>query len=452
MRNTARTPLGTRGTTGRTLRTCLAVTLGIGLLAACGGNGNDDDNGTGGGGDNADGGQDPVTLSIGVFGQFGLEEAGLYDEYMEANPHVTIEQTSTQRNQDYFSALVTRLPTGSGLMDIQAIEVANISEAANELGQYFVDLSDAEGVDLDHFIPWKVDQATGADGRVVGLGTDIGPMSICYRTDLFEQAGLPTDRNEVGALWEGDWQAYIDAGKEFRDNFDGNASWVDSGSSMFNAIVNSYPERFYNEAGEPVYQESEAVQTAWSMAVQAAEEELTGRHELFVTEWDNGMANGDFATLSCPAWMLGYIQDKSGGEGEGAWDVAPAPRPANWGGSFLGVTEASQNKEEAIKLITWLTAPEQQAKLFERRASFPSSAEAQQMEVVRDATHEYFDDAPIGELLSAAAADIPTLIVGPRDQVIQESLSRGVVQVEQGTDPDEAWASTVRSIENAIAD
>ncbi|WP_267941042.1 extracellular solute-binding protein [Streptomyces sp. ST2-7A] len=451
MRHTARTPRVTRGTTGRALRTCLAVTLGVGLLAACGGNG-DDDNGTGGGGDNADGEPSEVTLSIGVFGQFGLEEAGLYDEYMEANPHVTIEQNSTQRSEDYYPALLTRLPTGSGLSDIQAIEVANINEIANDLGRYFVDLSEAEGVDLGHFLPWKVDQATGEDGRVVGLGTDIGPMSICYRKDLFEEAGLPTDRDEVGALWEGDWQAYIDAGKEFQENSTADAKWVDSGSGMFSAIANSYPERYYNEAGETIYEDSEAVRTAWDMAVQAAEEGLTARHDLFTTEWDQGMANGDFATLSCPAWMLGYIEDKSGGEGEGAWDVAAAPRPANWGGSFLGVTEASENKEEAVKLITWLTAPEQQAKLFAERGSFPSSAEAQESEVVQNATNSYFGDAPIGELFTAAAADIPTLIVGPRDQVIQEGFSNGVLRVEQGTDADEAWDATVRAVDNALAD
>ena len=35
---------------------------------------------------------------------------------------------------------------------------------------------------------------------------------ICYRADLFAAAGLPTDRDEVAALFDGDWDNYFDVG------------------------------------------------------------------------------------------------------------------------------------------------------------------------------------------------------------------------------------------------
>jgi cellobiose transport system substrate-binding protein len=218
------------------------------LVAAC-----SSDDGGSGDGDSKGNGKDQITLTVGVFGQFGLEEAGLYDEYMDLNPHIKINQTSTQRNEDYYPALLTRLPTGSGLMDIQAVEVANISEITNDLGQYFVDFNDYDDVDLSHFLDWKVAQATDADGKTVGLGTDIGPMGICYRTDLFEEAGLPTDRDEVSALWAGDWSAYIETGKKFAAAYEGDSKWVDAGAGLFNAVVNSFGERFYSPDGEVVY-------------------------------------------------------------------------------------------------------------------------------------------------------------------------------------------------------
>ncbi|WP_103501737.1 MULTISPECIES: ABC transporter substrate-binding protein [unclassified Streptomyces] len=428
----------------RTIRTA-AVGLAAMMLTATACSSSDD-------GGSGSGDSDDITLTVGVFGQFGLEEAGLYEEYMELNDHITIEQTSTQENADYYAALLTRLPTGSGLMDIQAIEVANIFEATNELGQYFVDFND-HGVDTGHFLDWKLAQGTDPDGKVVGLGTDTGPMGICYRTDFFEEAGLPTDREEVSALWADDWSAYIEAGEEFAENTTSGAKWVDAGAGLFNAVVNSFPERFYDENGEVVYQESEGVATAWDIAMDAVESDLTAKHDLFTPEWDRGMANGDFATLSCPAWMLGYIQDKSGDAGLGSWDFAHAPVAGNWGGSFLTVTEASRHKDEAVKLAAWLTAPEQQAKLFTERGSFPSSEEAMGFPEVQEASNEYFADAPIGELFSAAAQDIPTLIVGPRDQVIQEGLANGLLTAErQGADRDKAWEDAVKSIENALAD
>ena len=36
------------------------------------------------------------------------------------------------------------------------------------------------------------------NGSVIGLGTDVGSLGICYRTDLFKKAGLPTSPAKVG--------------------------------------------------------------------------------------------------------------------------------------------------------------------------------------------------------------------------------------------------------------
>ena len=116
------------------------------------------------------------------------------------NPNVTIEAKKAATSNEARDNLNTRLAAGSGASDIEAIEV----DWLPELSQYpdkFVDLNDpaVEGRWLD----WKVAQATTADGKLLGYGTDIGPEGICYRADLFEKAGLPTDREEVAdaARW-----------------------------------------------------------------------------------------------------------------------------------------------------------------------------------------------------------------------------------------------------------
>ncbi|MGO4430938.1 extracellular solute-binding protein, partial [Streptomyces sp. MCAF7] len=116
--------------------------------------------------------------------------------------------------QTYYTALQTHLAAGSGLKDIQGIEIGRAKELVDTQADKFVDLSDVPGT--DHFLPWKLNQVTTSKGKVIGLGTDIGPMAVCYRKDLFKQAGLPTDREEVGRLWEGDWSKFVDVGKEFK--------------------------------------------------------------------------------------------------------------------------------------------------------------------------------------------------------------------------------------------
>ncbi|MFC7470349.1 extracellular solute-binding protein [Actinomadura keratinilytica] len=239
----------------------------------------------------------------------------------------------------------------------------------------FSDLSGVKGT--DHFLPWKQSQVTTADDKVIGLGTDIGPMAVCYRKDKFEEAGLPTDRDEVAKLWEGDWAKYVAVGERFKEGVKGDkVAFMDSASGLFNAMIYGGPQQFYDKEGELVYADNPVVKDAWKLASKAATSDLTAKLRQFQPGWDPGLANGTFATAVCPAWMMAHISEKAGEANKGKWDVAKAPKGANWGGSFLGVMENSPVKKEAQELVAWLTAPEQQAFLFQKQSLFPSSRTA----------------------------------------------------------------------------
>ncbi|WP_455362204.1 ABC transporter substrate-binding protein [Streptomyces sp. SYSU K21746] len=425
--------------------------LGTGLLAGCATDQEEPGGSPVGSGGGKGNGKARTTITVGVFGAFGLKEAGLYDEYMKANPGVVIKQTSIERNENYYPQLLTHLGSGSGLADIQAVEVNNIAEITRTQADKLVDLGRTQGVRKDAFLPWKWAQATTKDGRTIGLGTDIGPQGICYRKDLFKAAGLPTDREAVGRLWAGDWRKYLDVGKQYKASGKGKA-FVDSASGVMAAVTGSSAKRFYDEDGKVVYKTNPAVREAWDIAASFATEGLSGKLQQFTPAWDQGFSNGTFATLSCPAWMLGYIQDKAGEKGKDKWDVARAPRPSNWGGSFLVVPSAGRNKDEAAKLAAWLTAPEQQAKLFEKRGSFPSARAAYDLPAVAGAKHAYFADAPIGEIFAQAAEGIPVTILGPKDLVIAQNLADvGMLQVDQkGRSPEQGWNAAVKAIDNAL--
>ncbi|MFF3398014.1 ABC transporter substrate-binding protein [Streptomyces sp. NPDC002659] len=428
----------------------VVAALGAGLLAGCA---EDSDEPTGsasnGGGG---GGKGRTTLTVGVFGAFGLKEAGLYDEYMKLHKNIEIKQTSIERNENNYPQLLTHLGSGSGLADIQAVEVNNIAEITATQGGKLVDLGTTAGVQKDAFLPWKWAQATTKDGKTIALGTDIGPQGICYRKDLFAKAGLPTDREAVGKLWAGDWNKYLDAGKQFKAKAPKGTAFVDSATGVMSAITGSNENRFYDKDGKVVYKTNPAVKQAWDIAASFATEGLTGKLQQFTPAWDQGFANGTFATVSCPAWMLGYIQDKGGAAGKDEWDVAAAPRPSNWGGSFLAVPDAGKNKEEAAKLAAWLTAPEQQAKLFAKRGSFPSAKAAYSLPEVSGAKHAYFGNAPIGEIFSKAAEGVPVQIVGPKDLIIAQNLGDvGMLQVDQkGRSSQQGWDAAVKAIDNAL--
>ncbi|MGW1540417.1 ABC transporter substrate-binding protein [Streptomyces sp. NPDC002309] len=420
------------------------ATLGAGLLAGCADDGGDE----GGSGSSGDG-KGKTTITLGLFGTMGFKEAGLYDEYMKLNPDITIKENVTERNENYYPALVNHLTTNSGLMDIQAVEVGNIAEVATTQGAKLLDLS-KYGKESD-YLEWKWKQAATADGQTIGLGTDVGPMAICYRKDLFEKAGLPTDREEVGKLWAGDWEKFVDAGRDYQKKAPSGTTFMDSPGGLIQAILSSETERFYDSSGEVVYKTNPAVKSAFDLTAAAAEDGLVGNQTQFQPAWDTTIANSKFAAMSCPPWMLGYIKGKSKPEAAGKWDVAAAPRSGNWGGSFLAVPKSGKNTEAAAKLAAWLTAPEQQAKLFEVQGNFPSTPPAYDTDVVKNAKNEMTGDAPIGEIFAEAAKSAPVQVIGPKDQIIQQGLTdNGVILVAQGKSAEEAWETAVKTIDNNL--
>ena len=427
--------------TSRTSTVLLAVALSGSLLAACGGGGEDEASACGGG---------EVTLDVSLFGAMGFEEAGLLDAYEKENPGVKISYESTQEEADYWTALQTRLRSGD-VPDVVGLEVGRIADVTTNQGDQYVDWAKTDFADqAEQYVDWKREAATTEDGRVLGMGTDIGPMALCYRSDLLEQAGLPTDREELASRMSS-WDDYVALGEEFKAKAPKGTAWMDAASGFYNAMVSTEEVIYYDESGEPVWDSNPAVREAFDKAAKAGQDGLTSKLAQFTPEWNKAFASGKFATIACPAWMLGYIKGQAGDAAAGKWDVVTLPGGVggNWGGSYLAVPEKSEAKEEATKLVAWLTAPEQQEKIFRDLGSFPSNTDA--IGKVGDVTNEYFMDAPVGEILGTSSEAAPVQVIGINDGIYRTQLSNALQSVEVNrVSAADAWKAAGASIENQV--
>ena len=83
--------------------------------------------------------------------------------------------------------------TGAGAADVEAIEVGFIAQFKAQPTR-FVNLRQyGAGALKDRWLSWKWAQGLGSKGEIVGLGTDVGSLAICYRRDLFQKAGRQPD-------------------------------------------------------------------------------------------------------------------------------------------------------------------------------------------------------------------------------------------------------------------
>jgi cellobiose transport system substrate-binding protein len=420
----------------------LAVTLsGALLLTACGGGSEDEASGSSGG---------DVALDVSLFGTMGYEESGLLDAYEKENPGVKINYESTQEEAEYWTALQTRMRSGD-VPDVVGLEVGRIADVTTNQGDQFMDWAKSEHAEqVDQYLDWKREAATTEDGRVVGMGTDVGPMAICYRSDLLEQAGLPTDRAELASRMQS-WDDYLALGEEYKASAPKGTAWTDAASGFYNAMVSTEEKIYYDESGEPIWDSNPAVREAFDMAAEAGTAGLTAKLAQFSPEWNQGFASGSFATIACPSWMLGYIRGQAGDAGAGKWDVVtlPGEMGGNWGGSYLAVPEESEHKEEAAKLVAWLTDSERQKELFAELGNFPSNTEA--ISAVGDVKNEYFMNAPVGEIFGTAAEAAPVQVIGINDGIYRTQLSNALQSVEaNGVPVDQAWKAAGKSIENQV--
>ncbi|MFI8521695.1 ABC transporter substrate-binding protein [Streptomyces sp. NPDC085481] len=435
---------------GRARRTAVtavaALTAGTALLTGCGGDGEDA------------AGDGTITLRVGTFGSFGYDDktgAKLYAEYEKSHPGIKIVESNVADGQKYWDTLKLRLSRNSGLADVQAVEVGYIAEATGaSMADKWVDLSRNGGADLGAFLDWKVKQATTADGRVIGLGTDIGPMAICYNKELFAKARLPTERTEVGRLWAGDWSKFLEAGKTYRKSAPAGTFFHDSASGLFNAVVSSEPEQYAGAGGELAWENSPGVRKAWDTAVAAAQSGITAKLRQFDEKgtWNAAFKNSKFATVACPSWMTGIIKDQAGSANQGKWDIASPPVAGNWGGAFLAVPKSGKHTKEAAELAAWLTAPEQHAKVFAVNGNIPSTKNTLSSSAVVGAKLPYFGDTPVGEIFAAAAAGIRPAPISRWDGQVKTFLTdNGILDIEQrGTDPAKAWENVKKLVDDKI--
>jgi cellobiose transport system substrate-binding protein len=410
------------------------------LAAAC--RGSDGTQSSGGGGN------EKVTLNMWLFGDFGYES--LMREYEADHPNVTIKQRIAEFN-DHHDALTTSLAGGAGGPDIAAAEVAYISSFLAQ-PQNFVNLLDYGAGELENdYLDWKWEQALTPDGStLIGLPTDVGGMAMCYRRDLFRKAGLPSERSEVSALWP-TWDDFTATGRRFTDAT--NIPFTDESSQIFNGVVNQGDTRFYREDGSLIYENNPQVKKAWDVATGVSTQGLAANIEPFANEWNKGMNTGAFAVLTCPAWMMGYIQEQAP-DTKGQWDIADMPEGGgNWGGSHLTIPAQTEHPKEAYEFISWLLAPEQQLRVFQETGNFPSAPELYETPDIQEFSNPFFNGAPVGPIFAQSAEALEPIYAGENDGAIRLAFEQGLDRVDDGNEtPGEAWGSALEEIQLEVGE
>jgi cellobiose transport system substrate-binding protein len=386
-----------------------------------------------------------ITLRVDLFGDFGYHD--LYKQFEKAHPGVTIKE-DIEDYATHHANLAKHLATGSGADDVVAIEVGYIAQFKSE-PQYFYDLNQYGAASLkNQWLPWKWQQSIAPNGAQIGLGTDVGSMGICYRRDLMQAAGLPTSRAAVSKLWP-TWQAFINTGAKFEKSAPKGTYFFDSGSNVFNAMIGQLNPAYYDSSGNVIVGSNPAVKKAWDLTMEGVQKGESAGLAAFSTSWNTGFQQGNFATVTCPAWMMGYIQGQAP-KTAGDWDIAAVPGGGgSWGGSFLAIPKQSKNPQLAYDLIKFLTSPASEAYVFKHTGNLPSEPVLYSTPAIASFKNPFFSNAPVGQIFTSSVKALKPQITGPHQGDIQTASSNAIQRVEQHKQtPAQSWSQFLKDVAN----
>jgi cellobiose transport system substrate-binding protein len=429
-------------------RLALAMVLSATLAAAtaCAGDGNKKGGSAGSG--------EKITLTIDDFGTFGYQD--LFKQYEAQHPNIKITERNVPKLDDYTPRLQQWIAAGAGAGDVVAIE-EGIMVKFKAQPDKFVDLKQYGASSLqNNFLPWKWQGGMSPDGsKLIGLGTDVGSMALCYRSDLFKKAGLPSDRDAVTKLWP-TWDDFIKVGQQFTKKVGGGTKFIDSAETYYNTILmqeagKGSNQTYFDQSNKFVMESNPAVKTAFDETVKMSQAGLANGVQFLSDPWSQALKKDAFATAPCPAWMLGLIKEFGGDAQKGKWDVAGVPGGGgNWGGSWLAVPTQSKHPKEAAELVKFLTSPQGQIGAFKAANNLPSSPQALNDPAVKAFNNPYFNNAPVGQIYGPTATSLKPVFLGANNQEVRTAVEADMRAIAQGKlSPSSGWSKAVSDAKKA---
>lgn len=378
----------------------------------------------------------------------GIGQKDSVAEYLEKKPDAKVKLSEVGSTTETATALTAAL-AGGRVPDLVMIQTDDLPKfLANP--KNFLDLRTLGGEDIgDGYLDWAIGEATAEDGTIIGIPTDVGGLSFAYRADFFENAGLPTDPDEVAAMWS-DWDGFIEMGKKYTEAT--GEPFVDNvETSVFFSTVNQVTEKYYTPDGELVYDTNPQVREAFDIAVRTYEAGISANIAAWSSGWAPGKANGSFAVTTAPSWMLSGIENDAP-DTAGKWRIASIPGVGgNWGGSVIAIPARAKNPEAAWQYIETMMSPEGQTDHFARTGTFPAAKGALESDEVLSYTNPFYGDSAVGKVISQSVLEFNSFLNGPDTSAIGAGLLNALVEMQAGNvAPDKAWETGVANVKAAL--
>jgi arabinosaccharide transport system substrate-binding protein len=281
------------------------------------------------------------------------------------------------------------------------------------------------------FLPARLD-VWSKDGQIFGLPQDVHPVSLTYRKDLYDEAGVdPTlahtwpELQQACLRFQAYWQAH---GQPRRHAMELATHATDYLTIMLQQrhIPLLDGENHISMADPKV-----ARTIAFYTAMVAGPGQIGGDANLGPERWINDVTMGDLCMVFTADWVAGDLRE-NGPELRGKLAMMPLPRfdpddapTASWGGTMMAIPRFCQHPEEARRLAVFLTTT-QAAMDANRLAGFdliPPLPGLWTDPVYHQPDPYFMGNQSVDDLYVSLARQLPSRYVTPFTAVAEAELS-----------------------------
>lgn len=346
----------------------MSIAAGLSLLVAAGCSNEDSaGNNESGNGNNSAG--EKTTLSVWAMGEEGNQLSKFAENFEAEHENIELNVQAIPWANAHDS-LLTAVASGEGpdVLQLGTTWVAEFAEAGA-----FLDLSeyadDFPMINNDDFFEGAL-ATTMFDDKIYGVPWYVDTRVLFYRSDILAEHGYDEAPQN--------WDELHEISRTLADRGDGMYGFdIDQKDQLVPTIFawqNGW--EFDEEIGEENFDDpkfKEAIEFYHSFFA----EELVQATEGVPIE--QGFEEGSKPMFTSGPWMVNILND-SAPDIEGLWDVAMLPGnekdASAIGGSHLSVFSESENVDEALEFISYMSEPETQVDWFEQTNTLPARQSA----------------------------------------------------------------------------
>ncbi|WP_405553922.1 extracellular solute-binding protein [Streptomyces canus] len=352
----------------------------------------------------------------------------------------SVNLDAIQIGGQYRSKLITTITGRAHIPDIAGLKGEDMAAYLPNADQ-FIDLRTLGAEKYkSQYLSWKWDQGIADDGTMVGFPIDCGPVGHFYQYEIFRRAGLPYEPDDVTNELD-TWEKFFDAGVQLGKRVPGAKLLTDI-NSVFGNVVEQGAKR-YVDKDRHFIGDQEHVRRAWALAVEAKQRRIVSDLVSGTPDQLSAIQDGKLPSQLNASWASFDIKNGVP-KTKGRWRVAQMPvRPANSGGSFLSITKACREPEQAFEIITWILNASNQAQGYVDAGLFPSTPASYGLKQMQE-PDPFFGGQVTTDVFGPAAQQIVVAYNSPFDVALGQPIKDEIKNVGVlGKDPKKAWSDAM---------